>query len=284
MNDFVKTFKFKVLIALLCVMLGFMVMSVYTGGTSSFFSQIVSIITLPAQRFSSSVSNSVSGFFDRFLDAGETYRQNELMREEINELRKKLVDYDKVKHENEQLRKISGIQQILPDPTFEPASVIARDPSDPFSSFTIDKGTLNDVSYLDPVITDEGLVGYVSQVGLTTAKVVTILDININIGAYSSATRDVGIVTGTVDLAIQGLCRMEYIPRDSEIEKGNIILTSGGEIYPKDIIIGTVEEVKTSASGVSVVTVIRPAAQIQTVKDVVVVTSFAGQGGGGGAS
>ena len=281
MNEFIKSFKFKLLIALLCVMLGFMVMSVYTGGTASFFSQVISIITLPAQRFSSSVSNDVSGFFDRFLNASETYRQNELMQEELNELRKKLVDYDKIKHENEQLRKISGIQQMLPDPTFESASVIARDPSDSFHSFTIDKGTLNGISYLDPVITNEGLVGYVAEVGLTSAKVVTILDININIGAYSSATRDVGIVTGTVDLAMRGLCRMEYIPRDSEIGPGNIILTSGGEIYPKDIIIGTVEEVKTSASGVSVVAVVRPAAQIQTVKDVIIITSFAGQGGGG---
>lgn len=278
MNDFIKSFKFKILVAMLCVMVGFMVMSIYTGGTASFFSQVVSIVTLPAQRFSSSVANNISGFFDRFLNASRTYQQNEQMQEELNELRKKLVDYDKIRHENEQLKKISGMKQTLPDPTFESASVIARDPSDRFYSFTIDKGTLNGIAYLDPVVTNEGLVGYISEVGLTTARVVTILDINVNIGAYSSATRDIGIVTGAVELAMEGLCRIEYIPRDSKIGKGHIILTSGGTIYPRDIIIGTVEDVQTSASGVSVVAVIKPAAQIQTVKDVIVVTSFAGQG------
>ncbi len=137
------------------------------------------------------------------------------------------------------------------------------------------------MEYLDPVITNAGLVGYISEVGLTTSRVITIMDININIGAYSSATREVGIVTGTIDLSMRGLCQIEYLPRETESAKGDVILTSGGEIYPKDIIIGTIETVEISDSGVSVVASVKPAAEIQTVKDVVVITSFAGQGGEG---
>lgn len=279
MNDFVKSVRFKILAGILAVMVGFMVMSIYTGGTSAMVSQLISLVTVPVQRFSAGVSYRASNFFDRFLNASQTYERNTMLQAEVNELRQKLVDYDKIKHENEQFRDIIGVKEKRPDLKIETASVIARDPTDRFFGCTIDKGTLDGVSYLDPVMTADGLVGYISEVGLTSAKVKTILDVTIDVGAYSSATRDIGIVTGTVDLALTGMCQVEYLPRDSEIAVGNIILTSGGTLFPKDLIIGTVEQVKTGSHGISVVAVIRPAAQIRTVKDLFVITSFEGQGG-----
>lgn len=256
-----------------------MVMSIYRGGTASFFSQLASMIIVPAQRFSAGVADNASSFFNRFLNASQTYEQNKLLQDEINGLRKQLVDYDKIKHENEQFREIIGMKEKRPDILFETASVIARDPTDRFFSFQIDKGSLDGIAYLDPVMTADGLVGYVSEVGLISSKVVTILDVTVNVGAYCSATRDIGIVTGAVDLAADGKCQIEYLPRDSGIVEGNIVLTSGGTIFPKDLIIGSIEEVKLGSHGISVVATVRPTAQIRTVKDVFVITSFEGQGG-----
>lgn len=279
MNDFFTTVRFKIIAAILAVMVGFMVMSIYTGGTASFFAQIVNIVTVPAQRFSSAVTDGATSFFDRFFNSSQIYEQNVRLQSELNQYRGKLVDYDKIKHENEQLRKILGIKESRQDMELESAAVIARDPTDRFFMFTIDKGTVNGVSYLDPVITEDGLVGYVSEVSLTSAKVMTILDVTISVGAYGSATRDVGIITGTIELASAGMCQMEYLPRDSEIADGDVILTAGGNFFPKDIIIGTVEQVNRGSHGISKVATIRPAAQVRTVKDVFVITSFEGQGG-----
>lgn len=279
MNDFFKSVRFKILAAILTMMAGFMVMSIYTGGTASFFAQIVNIVTVPVQRFSANVTNSATSFFDRFLNSSQIYEQNALLQAELNEYRGRLVDYDKVKHENEQFRKILNIKEKRQDMTLEAASVIARDYTARFFMFTIDKGSLDGVSYLDPVMTEDGLVGYISEVSLTSAKVITILDVTIAVGAYSSATRDMGIVTGTVELASAGMCQIEYLPRDSEISAGNMILTSGGSFFPKDLIIGTVEQVRTGSHGISMVATIQPTAQVRTVKDVFVITSFEGQGG-----
>lgn len=279
MNDFFKSVRFKILVAILTVMVGFMVMSIYRGGTASLFSQLVSMVTVPVQRFSSGVADNASSFFNRFLNASQTYEQNKLLQEEVNEFRKQLVDYDKIKHENEQFRQIIGMKEKLPNIEIVTASVIARDPTDRYFSFSIDKGSLDGVAYLDPVMTADGLVGYVSEVGLISSKVVTILDVTVNVGAYCSATRDIGIVTGAVDLAADGKCQIEYLPRDSEIAVGNIVLTSGGALFPKDLIIGTVEDVRLGSHGISVVATIHPAAQVRTVKDVFVITSFEGKGG-----
>jgi len=145
------------------------------------------------------------------------FDHNAELQREVNSLRARLADYDRMRHENEQFREILGVMEDRRDLVIEPAIVIARDPADRFYSFTIDKGTFNNVSVLDPVMTADGLVGYVSEVGMTWAKVITILDVAIDVGAYSSATRDIGVVTGSITLAQQGLCRMEFLPRYSEI-------------------------------------------------------------------
>lgn len=278
MRDFLKSWRFKILVGILTLMLGFMIAAVYSGGSAELFSQAISFVTVPVQRFSAGVTGSISGFFDQYLNTARTYEENAALREQIAELRRQLVDYEKIKHEYEQFQKISDMRQQQTDQTFAIASVIDRDYSNPYAGFTIDKGRLDDVAVHDPVITAEGLVGYVTEVSLTSSKVMTLLSVNMNVGASNSSTRDIGNVTGTVDLALRGLCRLEYLPRESATAVGDVIATSGGGLFPKGLIIGTVTEVGTSSGGNSLEAVLRPAAEIGNVKDVFVITDFEGQG------
>lgn len=280
MKDFIKSTRFKILAGLLTVLLGFMVMAVYTGGAAPLFSQLAGIVTVPLQKLSSNISYSVSGFFEQFMNAKKLNEENEAMRAEINNLRRNMADYEKIKHENEQFRQIIGVEENRQELSLETASVIARESTGrSYShSFTIDKGTLNGVSLYDPVMTADGLVGYVYETGVTYSKVITILDVTVDAGVYDSSTRDIGIVSGTVELASQGLCLMEYLPRDSLVAKGHIIMTNGSSLFPKDILVGTVEEVRPNSHGTSTAAVIKPAADIASVKDVFVITHFEGQG------
>lgn len=62
--------------------------------------------------------------------------------------------------------------------------VIGRDANSQFGSFIIDKGTLQGISKRDPVITSDGLIGVIEEVGLTYSRVITIYDPGLNIGAY----------------------------------------------------------------------------------------------------
>lgn len=278
MKDFLKIIRFKILVVILSVMLGFMIMAVYSGGAAPLASQIISTVLAPAQRLSSGISGSVSGFFDKYLNAAKTHEENALLRQEVGELRRQLVDYEKAKHDLEQFQSIKDVQEQRNDLTLQTASVIAREHSSPFFDFTIDRGSLDNVAPFDPVYTADGLVGYVTEVGLTSSKVVTLLDVNINVGASNASTRDIGNITGTVDLAAQGLCLMEYLPRDSATKVGDIIVTSGGSLFPKDLIIGQVVAITTSSRGNSLEATIRPGAEIEKVKDVFVITHFEGQG------
>lgn len=278
MKNFFGSLRFKILVAILTVMAGFMIMAVYSGGSAPLAAEVLSFVTVPLQRVSAQISRSASEFFDRFVNASAAYDENKSLREEVNALRAQMADYETVKHENQQFREILGVMDDQRDLKVETAAVIARDPSDRFYSFTIDKGRMNNISVMDPVMTADGLVGYVKEVGMTYAKVVTILDVAVDVGAYDSSTRDIGIVSGTIDLAAEGLCMMEYLPRDSKVADSDMILTSGGGFYPRDIIIGHIVRVEPNSHGTSLMAVIQPAADIRQVKNVFVITEFEGQG------
>ncbi|MCL2056912.1 MAG: rod shape-determining protein MreC [Oscillospiraceae bacterium] len=289
MSDFIKSVRFKILLAILSVIVGFMIMAVYTGGAAPLFTQAVSLVTVPVQRLSAGISRGAADFFSQFTDARALRAENELLREERNGFLRALADYERLRHENEQFRRIVGVLEERRDLVIEPAPVIAREPGSRFYSFTIGKGRIHGIKRLDPVMTAEGLVGYVIESGPNYARVATILDVAVNVGAYDSttsaginvydsSTRDIGVISGTIELAAQGLCQINYLPRDSTIAVGDIIMTGGGSMFPKDILVGTVERVAPNAHGTSVAAVIRPAADIPVVKDVFVITRFEGQG------
>ena len=72
--------------------------------------------------------------------------------------------------------------------------------------------------------------------------------------------------------------RFPAMPRDSGAAIGDMILTSGGNIFPKGLKIGTIKEIRQEDHGVSLYAVVEPFASVNDAKDVFVITSFEGQG------
>ena len=282
MGDFFKSRKFKVLIALFIMLIALMLRASWTGGLSPAIEQVAGAVVAPFQKLSSTISDGVSGFFRRYARADEVAQDNESLRSEINELRAQLVNYEEYKHENEELRKYLDIEYKEEHPDFEmtPAAVVARDPDSRFYSFTIDKGSLDGVAPYDPVVCADGLVGRVKEVGLTYSKVITILDVEIDVGAYDARTRDIGIVNGSVALAADGRCIMNYLPRESGAAQGDLVVTSGGNLYPKGLVIGKIARLDNAPGNISLYAEIEPTADIRNLTDVMVITSFNGQKGG----
>ena len=279
MKEFFHSWVFKVLLALCIVMFAFLLRATMTMGASTVVEQIVGTITAPVQSLTSGLSGSITGFLDQFLRASEISQENEQLREENRKLIEQMVDYENYKHENESLKEQLGIQEENPQWETMTASVIGRDPSDQFYSFTIDKGTLDGVSYQDPVITADGLVGIVSEVGPVFAKVTTILDVRLNVACQDVRTQDVATISGDIEMAQQGKCKMSLIPRESGIAKGDIVQTAGTSgLYPQGIVVGRVSDVGFEPQGTMMYAVVEPANDIKSIKDVVIITSVKGQG------
>ncbi len=276
MREFFKTKRFKIFLGVLAALLVLIICSATIGSTSSGF---LSVVVSPVQKLSSWITNSATGFFSNIANSGKNASENEQLKEEIASLREQLIDYDDTLTENEQLKEMLGLKSENDDYDYLAASVIGRDSDDRYGSFQIDKGSLNGVELYDPVITRDGLVGYVSKLSPTTARVSTILGTDINVGAYGLYSGETGVVTGDTPLAVKGQCKMKYLLRDSAMAKSELVATTGlSGIFPKGLVIGTVQELVPESGGTSVYAVIEPAAQITDLQSVFIITDFTGQG------
>ncbi len=87
------------------------------------------------------------------------------------------------------------------------------------------------------------------------------------------------MLTSDAALADQGLVRLSYLENDNTVKKGDMIVTSGiGGIFPKNLLIGKAVEVQSSQTDVSLYATVEPYVDVKNVKDVLIITDFAGQG------
>ena len=108
--------------------------------------------------------------------------------------------------------------------------------------------------------------------------VTTILSPEITVGAMTAENDVVGIIENNAYYSADGFCHMSYIVKNSHIDIGEAVLTSGGSVFPADMMVGTIKEIYSDSNGLTLHAVIEPAEDILSVTDVFVVTSFDGQG------
>ncbi len=279
MSEFFQSKIFKLFMAIAVLLFALLLRASMVQGSANFASNILGLITAPFQKVTAAVGESTGGFFDRILHANDIYEENLELKEQIRILTEQQVELEQYRWENESLKNFMGLKEAHPDHEYVMASVVSRDPNSRFHSFVIDKGSLDGVQYLDPVITEDGLVGRISEVGLSFSKVTTILDPALHVGAYNARTRDMGSITGRIAAAEEGLCSMELVSRNSIAAKDDIIVTAGSTgLFPKDLVIGRIVSLSNESDGKSMTALVQPAADIEKVTNILVITSFRGQG------
>lgn len=237
-------------------------------------STAVGFITNGLSQVTAAAGNAASQkTYDELLD------ENKQLKSENADLRTQLVDYYDLKDENARLWKYYKIKKKNPDYELVPASVIRRDSGDDFYSFTVDAGKVLGVSEQDPVVTENGLVGFVSSVNGANCRVTTILSPETKAGALDKKTKDSGIISGSAVYSDKNLTTLNKVNTTSTIKKGNIIVTSGiGGIYPENIIVGRVESVEFDKNEATKYAVVKPYEDIRSLTDVVIITDFQNQG------
>ena len=282
MKNFLKSVLTRSVGVLALILIGVMIYSAVSGGFATIPETLAGIFVTPFQSFATSVSNGVSGFFSQLTGSGELQERIDQLEEENAELRKQMVDYDELKQTNDWYSEILGLHEENPEYTFAAGRVIGREPSDFYGNFTISAGQNAGVAVNDPVVsTDGSLVGVVEEVGLTYAKVRTILDPSIKVASQISRTGDTAYTNGsTVDMARQNALRMTTLERSSGAAVGDYVITSGiGGIYPSGLLIGSVKEISNATDGMTLDANVELFTDIYDLKQVMVITYFAGQGG-----
>ncbi|MDP4110104.1 MAG: rod shape-determining protein MreC [Bacillota bacterium] len=275
MREFFRTKTFLFLLVAALISLSVFFYTAFTNGNISATSNAAGVIITPIQNG----TTGVAGFFGNIY--GYLYRynalkaENEKLKSELRETKDKLRDAEEIQDENEHLRDLLGLKQKNKSFDFEMAEIIAVNIGNWSNVFTIDKGSLSGLKQNDCVITEDGMVGYISEVGSTFSEVVTVIDPSMQAGAIVSRTRDVAVAQGAFDLMEQGKLKLSYIKKDNDIIAGDIIETSGlGGVFPKGVPIGTVEKIVPESHGISNYAIIKPTVDLNNISKVFVIKSF----------
>ncbi len=269
MRDFLSTKSAKILIATLAVII---VVAILGATGNPWVSSAFNVIT---KGLSAVTANLTQGH----KDYDELKAENEKLKQQAADLRTQLVDYYDIKSENARLWKYYKLKKTNPDYEIMPASVIRRDTNEAFYSFTIDAGSSSGISVRDPVITENGVIGFINSVNATSSKVTTILSPDLQAGAVDKKTGESGVVSGSAVLGEENKTAFSKIDANAKVKKGDIIVTSGiGGVYPADLILGEVTDIRYDDYDAAKYAVVRPYEDIKSVTDVVVLTDFKNKG------
>ena len=276
MKDFFDTWKFKILVGIAVFLVGIMAYAGANGRLTAAPQELLGVVLMPLQKVTSALSGGIGSVWEKYTSIDDVMDRNEQLEAENAELRQQMVDYDRIKAENEAYKALANIQNTRPEMSCVSAFVIGRDPLDAFYGFTLDQGSVDGVELNDTVVSDEGyLLGVVVEVEATSCKVMTILHPNFNAAGVVSRTRDNGIVTGSSEYAADGLCVLTNLARNTLTEKSDQVVTTGlGGVFPADLLVGVVQELVPEVSGKSTIAVIKPGTDPRTVRHAFIITSF----------
>lgn len=251
--------------------------ALYSGvtGKPSPVTRLVSFVTTPVQRLASGVTGALGKGFGYFTEFDQLKAENEELKKQIRDMEQTVRDAELAIEENNQLRAAAGQPERTRELTTINAEVIARNPGDWAMTLSLDKGSSHGVEVGNLVTTVDGMVGYVSEVYSNNCEVTTVVDVEMQCGALVTRTRETAIAEGNYDLMAEGNLRLSYLTEDSSVVIGDTVETSGrGGLFPKGVMIGTVESVLPEENGISYYAVIKPFVDVDTVSSVSIVTDF----------
>lgn len=239
---------------------------------------VLEVIATPFRSLSSAVADWTQERYDRAFRYDELVAENNALRQRLAELEEAARAGQDAVRDNERLRDLLELAEERPELVYEDAEVTRRSASNWESNLTINKGTSSGVALQDCVIDQYGnVVGVVTEVGLNWALVSTILDPDVELGGRIARTDDNAILEGDFSLMLEGKLKLSYLPSDTQLVSGDQVTTSGlGGIYPAGLAVGTIRTLHTEADGVNRYAEVQPAADIDSIRYVYVITEFGG--------
>jgi len=199
------------------------------------------LISGPIQKSLWRAGDRISDFLEGFSNINRLKKENEELKLKIQELLAENVTLQELKKENQILREALkiGLQKEF---KLALAQIIEKEIGP--DVIKIDKGFEDGISKEMPVITEQKvLVGKVSEVYTNFSKVKLVTNKEISFDGEIQEKEIIGLVKGKGNLNFY----LDLVPREAEIEEGNLIITSAlGGIFPKGLLVGKVKKIKKS--------------------------------------
>lgn len=234
--------KIVILTAILLVLFG---VTVYRDNKSLVESGAGAALN-PVQKVIYSTNKRLESLIDFFLRYEDVKKENEELLLENIELEAKLRSFDSLQQENEALREMFSIKNRQDQYEYLGTNVIGRTGGGIITSYIIDKGSDEGLKAGMAVMSQEGIVGQVTETAATWSIVETLSSENISIHVTTVEDKmNSGILEGHIGSGQKQMAKISYLPIDSTIKEGDAVVTSGlGRFYPPDFLIGEVLRVE----------------------------------------
>ncbi|GAB2025349.1 rod shape-determining protein MreC [Lactovum odontotermitis] len=230
-----------------------------SGSTPNAFIKVINDGTGTADSLLAAPGNFFKSKVNDFRNALNAFSQNQSLKKKLADL---TVDQQKLaalENENKKLQDALQLQNSLIDYHLINASVISRTPASWNDTLIINKGSSSGLAEKTLVMANGGIIGVVGQVNTSTSKVDLFTNsdslsnkISIKIGENSGFLMDFDKKTNRFVISNMGTL--------TDITKGNNVVTSGLDgVFPSDLLLGTVDEIKTGSSTYSAQIYVKPA-------------------------
>ncbi len=272
-----KFFKNKVVLLLIIITISVSVILGVINATrtrSTFMENVAMVTVTPVQNCFTWIGSKVTGFFGYFGSIDKLKEENAKLKNENKKLSQKNRRAEGIEKENKELRALLELDEAYPTLSLMAAEVVSRSASNWYENFTIDKGTADGLKIGQGVITtDNVLIGRISDIGSTWARVTTVTDPGHSVGARVVRSGEMAVIEGDSSISDKGQCRLSFISKNSDIVVGDYLETSGlGGLYPKGIEIGKVIKIEPDVQGISRYAIVETSVNINSVSKVMVIT------------
>jgi len=253
--------KQKNVVLKLLIVAAFLVLLIANSSTiiSPIRTKLIDVMSIPLKTL-----HGLCEISGRIIPFSSLKEENKILRARIDLLNRQLEESKMLTAENQRLKDILGFKNAAAYSTI-PAEVIGRDPSNWSNSLIIDKGALQGIKQNKAVISMRGLVGRVLELGRYSGKILLITDPNSKVSSVIQRNRQGGILVGRPD----GKCKMIYIALDSDVTRGDRVITAGfGSVFPRGILIGEVEDVGKDPGLLYKYAIVRPSQDMTKLEEV----------------
>ncbi len=274
MKQFFKN-KFFYIMTVLALLVTIVPMVYHNMGVTFVFRDAVNVLLTPMQKVFHAAADAVDGFTAYFYKFDALVEENTALKQEVASLQAQIYDNREMEEMYAWMSDFLEMKRQHTDYTMTAATVTGRESGNYSSVLTLDTGSGAGITVGMPVITAEGLVGQITEVGYNWSRVTTIVEAQSAVGAYVERTGESGVAEGDIQLTGDGIVKLQYLAADTAVEIGDRILTSGyGSVYPRGLVIGYVQSMETNPYTRTKTVYVQCVAPIYNVSDVMIVTDF----------
>ena len=254
-------------------------MMLVTFGTDAFdkpLNTVVGYIIVPFQRGIEKAGSWLSDRSDECGQVKDLLEENARLKEELAALTEENTLLQQDKYELNELRALFAMDEQYGEYNKVGARIIGRDTGNWYSTFIIDKGENEGLSVDMNVIAEGGLVGRITSVGPTWAKVTSVISDNSSVSGMTLSTGDNLMVLGDLKLMATGCITFsQLLDGKNAVKEGDKVVTSDiSDKYLPNILIGYISSINKDPNNLTKSGLLVPAVDFEHLGEVLVITDL----------